>query len=115
MAVDKWNASYYTDGDSSKDVFDENRSELVQRQHMIEQCGGSKLLLSIFKENLFQKTELLNEALQLGIIYLYNGNTHCQNSLLNELISDPDNLAFVSLRNLIKNIGDFLIEVRKFK
>jgi hypothetical protein len=52
---------------------------------MIEECGGSKLLLSIFKENLFGRTELLNEALLLGIIYLYNGNTHCQNSLLNEL------------------------------
>ena len=49
---------------------------------MIEECGGSKLLLSIFKENLFGRTELLNEALLLGIIYLYNGNTHCQNSLL---------------------------------
>ena len=82
---------------------------------MIEQCGGSKLILSIFKENLFSRTELLNETLLFGIIYLYNGNTHCQNSLLAELKSDNANLAFTSLRNLIRNIGTFLIEVRKFK
>jgi len=73
------------------------------------------LLLSIFKENLYSKPELLNEALLLGIVYLYNGNTYCQNSILNELITDRSNSAFISLKNLIRNIGNFLIEVRKFK
>lgn len=82
---------------------------------MIEQCGGSKFLLSIFRENLFSRTELLNEALLLGIIYLYNGNTHCQNSLFEELRADCSNTSFTCLSNLIRNIGDFLIEVRKFK
>lgn len=57
----------------------------------------------------------MNEALLLGIIYLYNGNTHCQNSILKELTKDSSNSAFMSLRLLIKNIGNFLIEVRKFK
>lgn len=82
----------------------------MKRQHEIEQCGGSRFLLSILKEkNLFGKTELLNETLLLGIVYLFNGNTHCQNSLLTELIGDKNNNAFVTLRNLIKNIGNFLI------
>jgi inositol 1,4,5-triphosphate receptor type 1/inositol 1,4,5-triphosphate receptor type 3 len=115
LSVDKWNADYYTDDFSGSDPQNEERSELVKRQHEIEECGGSKLLLSILKENLFEKTELLNETLLLGIIYLFNGNTHCQNSLLSELLGDPENTTFMSLKNLIKNIGNFLIEVRKFK
>lgn len=115
MSVDKWNADYYSDDHSGDDPLNEERSELVKRQHEIEQCGGSKLLLSILKENLFGKTELLNETLLLGIIYLFNGNTHCQNSLLNELVNDPTNITFMTLKQLIKNIGDFLINVRKFK
>lgn len=82
---------------------------MVKRQHEIEECGGSKLLLSILKENLFLKTELLNETLLLGIVYLFNGNTHCQNSLLTELLADPQNITFTSLKHLIKNIGNFLI------
>jgi len=53
--------------------------------------------------------------LLLGIAYLFNGNTYCQNSILAELKSDPTNATLFSLRNLIKNIGNFLIEVRKFK
>jgi hypothetical protein len=82
---------------------------LVKRQHEIEVCGGSRLLLSIFKQNLFTKTELLNEALLLGIVYLFNGNTYCQNSILKELKKDFSNSALVSIKNLIKNIGKFLI------
>lgn len=82
LSVDKWNADYYTDSYSGVDPISEERSELVRRQHEIEECGGSKLLLSILKENLFGKTELLNETLLLGIIYLFNGNTYCQNSIL---------------------------------
>jgi hypothetical protein len=115
LSVDKWNAEYYTDNFSGADAFSEGRSELVRRQHEIEECGGSKLLLSILKENLFGKTELLNETLLLGIVYLFNGNTHCQNSILTELKNDPSNITFMSLKQLIKNIGNFLIEVRKFK
>ena len=115
LSVDKWNASYYTDDTSGCDIYSEDRSELVRRQHMIEECGGSKLILSIFKGSLFSKTELLNETLLLGIIYLYNGNTHCQNSILKELTADPNNYTFLNMKQLIKNIGNFLIEVRKFK
>lgn len=89
LAVDKWNADYYTDDFNACEIFAEEKSELVRRQHEIEECGGSRLLLSIFKENLHSKTELLNETLLLGIVYLYNGNTYCQNSILNELIADP--------------------------
>lgn len=73
------------------------------------------MLLSIFKQNLFTKTELLNETLLLGIVYLFNGNTHCQYSILKELKHDVTNSAFMSIKNLIKNIGNFLIEVRKIK
>lgn len=39
-------------------------------------------IVSIFKENLANRVELLNEALLLGIVYLYNGNKQCQRSLL---------------------------------
>ena len=115
LAVDKWNADYYNDDDGGADIMGEYESELVRRQHEIEQCGGSKLLLSIFKGDLHSKTELLNETLLLGIVYLYNGNTHCQKSILNELTADPTNAALYSIRYLIRSIGNFLIEVRKFK
>jgi hypothetical protein len=33
--------------------------------------------------------ELLNETLLLGIAFLFNGNTDCQNSMLNVLTADP--------------------------
>ena len=56
LSVDKWNADYYTDDHSGDDPLNEKRSELVKRQHEIEECGGSKLLLFILKENLFGKT-----------------------------------------------------------
>jgi hypothetical protein len=64
---------------------------------------------------LFERSELLNEALLLGIVYLFNGNTHCQNSFLTSLKADVNNTMLISLSNLIKNIGNFLIEVRKMK
>lgn len=47
--------------------------------------------MNIFKEDLYGKPELLNEALLLGITYLFNGNTHCQNSILDELKADTGN------------------------
>ena len=87
----------------------------MRRQHVIEQCGGSQLLTSILKGNLFNSTELLNETLLLGIAYLYNGNTHCQNSILEELKNDSLNEALYSLSGLIRSIGKFLIEVRMIK
>ena len=51
----------------------------------------------------------------MGIIYLYNGNTRCQNSILKSLTADPDNLMLISVKNIITFIGNFLIEVRKMK
>lgn len=56
LSVDQWNADYYTDDYSGSNILDEERSEFVKRQHLIEECGGSKFLLSIFRENLFGKT-----------------------------------------------------------
>ncbi len=46
---------------------------------------------------------------------MFNGNTKCQNSLLVSLANDPNNSMLVSLRELIKVIGNFLIEIRKIK
>ena len=81
----------------------------------MEQCGGSDFIISILKENLTGRAELLNEALLLGIAYLFGGNPVCQNSILNSLKKDPENLMLLSMRSLIKFIGDFLINVRKIK
>lgn len=58
---------------------------------------------------------MLNEALLLGIVYLYNGNKRCQNSILASLKADPENLMLISVKNIISFIGNFLIEVRKMK
>jgi len=113
LPVDKWSPEYYTE-----DEVDENgESEFVRRQNLIEQCGGSDFIISLLSENLVAKsgTELLNETLLLGIAYLFNGNTKCQNSLLSSLTKDPNNAMLVSLRELIKVIGTFLIEIRKIK
>jgi hypothetical protein len=49
------------------------------------------------------------------VAYLFNGNTICQDSLLNSLRKDSDNKMLISLRNLLKVIGNFLIEIRKIK
>jgi hypothetical protein len=51
LSVDRWSADYYTDESSAEDD-DEKKSELVRRQHEIEECGGSDFIISIFKENL---------------------------------------------------------------
>ena len=45
-------------------------------------CGGSDFIISIFQESLASREELLNEALLLGIAYLFGGNPKCQNSIL---------------------------------
>jgi hypothetical protein len=85
---------------------------------MIEECGGSEFIESIFKfyaNNLDTKRELLNETLLLGIAYLFNGNTKCQNSLLRVLTADPENMMLLSVRRLINTIGTLLIEIRKTK
>lgn len=33
LSVDKWSADYYTDEKSGADIYDEERTELVKRQH----------------------------------------------------------------------------------
>lgn len=59
--------------------------------------------------------ELLNEALLLGIAYLFGGNHTCQNSIAASLKKDQENVMMINIKNLIKNIGDFLMNVRKIK
>lgn len=51
----------------------------------------------------------------LGIVYLFNGNTHCQNSLLQQLKEDRSNATLASLRQLILTLGNFIIEIRNLK
>lgn len=51
----------------------------------------------------------------LGIAYLFGGNHNCQNSLLDCLKKDPENVMMINMKNLIKNIGEYLINVRKIK
>lgn len=51
----------------------------------------------------------------LGIAYLFGGNTECQTSVLDNLIDDKSNLMLLSVRKIIKRLGDFLIEVRAIK
>ena len=46
-------------------------------------CGGAKFIYTILKLDL--KLEVLNEVLLLGIVFLFGGNTNCQNSLLEVL------------------------------
>jgi hypothetical protein len=53
--------------------------------------------------------------LLLGIAYLYGGNHSCQNSILASLKKDQDNVMLTNIKNLVKTIGDFLINVRKIK
>ena len=72
-------------------------------------------MIEILKENLTERVELLNEALLLGIAYLFNGNPDCQNSVLNVLKSDRDNTMMANILNLINTIGSFLIDVRQIK
>ncbi len=99
MAVDQWSPEYY-DGEDKK---------LLERQNILESCGCSNFLISIFKENLTTRVELLNEVLLLGIAYLFNGNTQCQNSLLESLKSDQENEMLMRVEGLIKYIGNFII------
>lgn len=80
-------------------------------------CGGSDFIISLLSDNHAARnsTDLLNEILLLGIAYLFNGNTKCQNSLLDSLTKDTNNSMLVSIKNQIKIIGHFLIEIRKIK
>lgn len=104
LCIDKWDADYCGED-----------AGFSARQEQIEQCGGSNFIISIFKENLNGRIELLNEALLLGIAYLYGGNHACQNSILASLKKDQDNVMLTNIKNLVKTIGDFLINVRKIK
>ena len=81
----------------------------------MEKCGGSDFLISILSEDLTNRIDLLNEALLLGIAYLFKGNKICQNSILASLTADRDNLMLLNIRKIIKRIGDFLIDIRTIK
>lgn len=114
--MDKWDADYYSGEEELPEGETEN--ELTKRQNLIQECGGSEFIESIFKfyaNNLDAKRELLNETLLLGIAYLFNGNTKCQNSMLEVLTKDPENLMLLSVQRLINSIGTLLIEIRKTK
>ena len=102
--IDQWDAEYVKEHDKL----------FKKRQNEIRKCGGSDFIISILKEeNLSNRVELLNEALLLGIAYLFGGNRKCQNSILKSLKKDRDNLMLLSFKSLIKKIGEFLIDVRK--
>lgn len=80
----------------------------MKRQNLIEECGGSKLIISIFQEDhtsLASKINLLNETLLLGIAYLYNGNATCQNSVLLALKKDNHNFMLSNIRKLVITLG----------
>ena len=116
LAVDKWDADYYSGEEELPEGETEN--ELTKRQNLIQECGGSEFIESIFKfyaNNLDAKRDLLNETLLLGIAYLFNGNTKCQDSMLEVLTKDPENLMLLSVQRLINSIGTLLIEIRKTK
>ncbi len=49
LSVDKWNADYYSGEEELPPG--ETESELVKRQNLIEECGGSEFIRSIFKYN----------------------------------------------------------------
>lgn len=109
LPVDKWTPDYYK---NAEDSIDENgQTEFVKRQNLIETCGGSNFIISLLSGNLITNngTDLLNEALLLGIAYLYNGNTCCQDSLLSSLKKDANNSMLVSISSLVRLIGNFLI------
>lgn len=117
LAVDKWDSDYFGANEGDNELPPgETESELIKRQNLIEDCKGSELLISILKsKDLTSKVELLNETLLLGIAYLFGGNTHCQNSLLNVLKEDKNNEMLLNFRRLITYLGNFLIEIRKTK
>jgi hypothetical protein len=107
LPVDKWSADYYS---GEEDELDDNgHSEFIRRQDLIESCGGSDFIISLLSEPLTSRTELLNEILLLGIAYLFNGNSNCQNSMYASLRQDSDNKMLVSIRGLMKVIGNYLI------
>ena len=112
LPVDKWDADYCKE-DEGEDG--EEKQELARRQEEIEKCGGSDFLISILSEDLTNRIDLLNEALLLGIAYLFKGNKTCQNSILACLTADKDNLMLLNVRKIIKRIGDFLIDIRTIK
>ena len=73
-------------------------------------CTGSNFIESLLRlPDLDSKPELLNEILLLGIAYLYNGNTKCQDSLLSVLVDDPENMMLINMKKLITTIGNRLI------
>jgi hypothetical protein len=51
----------------------------------------------------------------MAIAYLFGGNKVCQDSILKCLMKDENNEMLLSLRNMIKQLGYFLIESRKIK
>jgi hypothetical protein len=99
LPVDKWTADYFPGKIKSDEPNYNERTalqqellqNLMERQELIMDCGGSEFIESIFKYyNTFNnRLELLNETLLLGIAYLFKGNTKCQNNLLEVLKVDP--------------------------
>lgn len=51
----------------------------------------------------------------LGIVFLFGGNSECQNSILNVLTKDESNAMLVNLNELIKRTGNFVYSMSKMK
>lgn len=104
LHVDLWDAEYVSPF-----------PEFEERQRRIEKCGGAEFIVRILEENLDSRTEVLNEILLLGIVFLFGGNGDCQNSILSVLTKDESNTMLVNLNDLIKKIGNFVYSMNKMK
>lgn len=76
-------------------------------------CGGAKFMYTILKQNL--KLEVLNEILLLGIVFLFGGNTNCQNSFLEVLRKDEKNDMLLNLNSLLMSIGNYIYNLNNTK
>lgn len=76
-------------------------------------CGGAKFIYTILKLDL--KLEVLNEILLLGIVFLFGGNTNCQNSILEVLKEEEGNAMLYNLNALIMKVGNYIYNLNNLK
>ena len=101
----KWESSYFKKG-REKEV-------LEDVQGYFKKLKLGEMIVKILQtEN--PEYELLMETFMIGVRFLFNGNSSCQESILIKLKENPENEVMTQLCQFIRNIRND-IETEKFK
>jgi hypothetical protein len=83
-------------------------------QYFLKECGTHRFICStIINCELETELELACELFRMAIAFLMDGNTHCQNALLEEMQTSENNRVLRKLNDLIVFVSRKIIDYFK--